>query len=41
MDLKKKQEQFEAEAEKALMATYNALYKLQDSIAPVRLPINF
>ena len=36
MDFKKMQEEFEAEAEKALMETYNALYKLQDCISPVR-----
>lgn len=35
VDMKKRQEEFEAEAEKALMETYNALYKLQDCIAPV------
>lgn len=35
VDIKKKQEELEAEAEKALMDTYNALNKVQDSIVPV------
>lgn len=35
MDIKNKQKKFDAEAETALMETYNALYKLQDSIPPV------
>ena len=36
VNIKKKQEEYGAEAEKALMEIYNALYKLQDCIPPVR-----
>ena len=36
VDIKQRQEDFAADVEKALMETYNALYKLQEAIPPVR-----
>ena len=36
--IKQQQEDFAADVEKALMETYNALYKLQDCIPLVRVP---
>ncbi|KAK9809523.1 hypothetical protein WJX73_008638 [Symbiochloris irregularis] len=39
VDIKQRQEQFDAQAEKALMDTYNALTKLQDSLEPARSEI--